>query len=492
MLCFVEEITYSRDFAEFTCGCVCVCMCVGGCWFPYSLAMKKRWSIPTLFLTVLVTSLLLSGIYFIFTILYNPQFMHVMHNLARVRSDLESQSSLKGSPLRGLFSGKGDHSSTTPRNQSKSETRIQAESGSVKDRDKHGDDQHRIKPVFASSRDSTPSAYLNTATKSDSGEQNHAVIFANQSAPFQKNERAISSSSKAEGRSELSTYEQNPNGKTQSDTYYLIRGFTGRLGNVLFEFASAFCIAKLNNLTLVVRDVKPLRDLRYQGIRADAVLWEQLRALPLKAHSAATCCAFDSRIMTLKPPTSHHSLHGYLQSWKYFQPCEAEVRRVTLFNDNVTDRALTIVRDLRNKFPQRTLVGVHVRTGDYLHARSIRNGKKVAPSDYYHRAMTYFRFRFRDVTFVVITSNPPQFRQMMNASSDVVVLGWSDSAAVDMEVLSRMDHVIVSVGTFGWWAGYKNNGIVVCYKDFYVPQSKYGRQMWNDAMDFFYPGWILL
>ncbi|KAL8598421.1 hypothetical protein ACOMHN_032698 [Nucella lapillus] len=303
--------------------------------------------------------------------------------------------------------------------------------------------------------------------------------------------------SKDDGYSETSKYTQhqtiqNISSLMNSDQRYLIRGFTGRLGNVLFQLASALCIAKLNNLKLVVKDVLQLQSLRYQGVKLKDEYWKQLRRLPVKGHTAKTCCGFDPNAMIMTPNNTNHILHGYFQSWKYFKACQPEVRQAIRFKQSITQRATSTVTDLRKKHPKQTLVGVHVRMGDYLSKRAISTGKRIAPPDFYLRAMAYFRSKFHDVIFVVITSKADWFKNNVTNASDVTVLGWSDSPAVDMEVLSRMDHVIFSVGTFGWWIAYKNSGTVVCYKDFFHPGSKYGLQIWNNATDFFYPGWILL
>jgi galactoside 2-L-fucosyltransferase 1/2 len=53
-----------------------------------------------------------------------------------------------------------------------------------------------------------------------------------------------------------------------------------------------------------------------------------------------------------------------------------------------------------------------------------------------------------------------------------------------------MDHLVMSVGTFGWWAGYKCQGTVVYAKDFFTPGSHYAAHFLHNATDFFYPGWI--
>lgn len=279
--------------------------------------------------------------------------------------------------------------------------------------------------------------------------------------------------------------------------WYLLRSFQGRLGNVLFQFSSALCIAELNHLTLMVKDAAEMRYLRYYpGVRlVQEAAWKKktLSLSPLQHHKVDICCRFNASVMSLVPLRSHHSLTGYFQSWKYLEPCRARVKEATLFKDSITSSAVRIVNDLRKKLPLRILIGVHVRREDMLNIAEQKVGRKVAPPDYFRRAMTYFRDKFSDaVSFVVVSSSPDWFRTKVSNSSEVVHLKRSQSAAVDMEVLSRMDHLIVSVGTFSWWCAYKNNGTVVYYKDFYVPGSRYGQQLENNAADYFLPQWIPL
>ena len=144
-------------------------------------------------------------------------------------------------------------------------------------------------------------------------------------------------------------------------------------------------------------------------------------------------------------------------------------------------------------------MGIHVRMEDHTSRKAVNNGKTVASPQYYITAMAYFRKIVPNVTFVVLTKNPTQFKKYVSQNQteddlfvDVTFLERSESAAVDMEILARLDHVIISVGTFGWWAAYRNNGTVVCYKDFFRPGTHYAKQFRNNATDYLYPGWVIL
>lgn len=43
---------------------------------------------------------------------------------------------------------------------------------------------------------------------------------------------------------------------------------------------------------------------------------------------------------------------------------------------------------------------------------------------------------------------------------------------VNLAVISLCDHVIITVGTFGWWGGWLSGGTVIYYKKFPRPGSE--------------------
>ena len=79
---------------------------------------------------------------------------------------------------------------------------------------------------------------------------------------------------------------------------------------------------------------------------------------------------------------------------------------------------------------------------------------------------------------------------MARDRKDVTVMA-GNSAPVDIASLTLTDHMIVSIGTFGWWAGYLNPGIKTYMKDFIRPGSPFSNSFDDlNATDYIYPGWI--
>ncbi|XP_076441064.1 uncharacterized protein LOC143280317 [Babylonia areolata] len=117
------------------------------------------------------------------------------------------------------------------------------------------------------------------------------------------------------------------------------------------------------------------------------------------------------------------------------------------------------------------------------------HGNPVTP-EYIMRAMRYFTDRFQHVHFVVASQDSDWCQKHVSRNRNDVTIMEGNSAAVDMVVLTLTDHMIVSVGTFGWWAGYLNQGIKTYMKDFIGPRSIFSESFDDlNATDYIYPGW---
>jgi len=64
------------------------------------------------------------------------------------------------------------------------------------------------------------------------------------------------------------------------------------------------------------------------------------------------------------------------------------------------------------------------------------------------------------------------------------------TAEVDMCSLTKCNHSIITVGSFGWWAAWLANGLTIYYKDIAMNGSEYRGDFSENMTDFFYPGWI--
>lgn len=101
-----------------------------------------------------------------------------------------------------------------------------------------------------------------------------------------------------------------------------------------------------------------------------------------------------------------------------------------------------------------TLIGVHVRRGDY---RSFMGGRFHYPISVYEELLTQAVARFADgsVAFVIVSDEPESVMGLSAGHATVTVS--TEAPAVDLELLSQCDYMIGPPSTFNRWASFYGN-----------------------------------
>jgi len=146
-------------------------------------------------------------------------------------------------------------------------------------------------------------------------------------------------------------------------------------------------------------------------------------------------------------------------------------------------------------------VGIHVRAGDILTQFHLAYGFTVPGPSYFIKAADYLTANVTaPVQYVVATDNPTwtgthvvpvleaTFRNRSTPTS--VVYSNGNSAAFDMALLGACDALILSTGSYGWWAAWlaRNNTKTVYYRYWPRPGSVIFPMFTHQ--DYFPPNWI--
>ncbi|WP_414648137.1 alpha-1,2-fucosyltransferase [Castellaniella sp.] len=99
----------------------------------------------------------------------------------------------------------------------------------------------------------------------------------------------------------------------------------------------------------------------------------------------------------------------------------------------------------------REFVFVHVRRGDYLRWPS-REAPAVLPLEWYRRAMDWIRTEVKDPVFVVLGDDLPYIFEFFTESQDLIISDADEG--VDMAIMSKCSHGILSASTFAWWGAF--------------------------------------
>ena len=176
--------------------------------------------------------------------------------------------------------------------------------------------------------------------------------------------------------------------------------------------------------------------------------------------------------------TTSTTIGTYLQSYKYFKSIPP-----FKIKQNINSFAQKYVKMHSNKA---TNVGIHVRRGDHL-----KHGYLNFPGEqYFKNAMQYFTLKYQDVQFFV-ASNDISWCKKQPFFKGTHIISENHTAAQDMAILANCDHVIISLGTFGWWAGLLSGGEVVYNADEFVMQHEINKGKVVEQ-DYYPPEWIKL
>lgn len=262
--------------------------------------------------------------------------------------------------------------------------------------------------------------------------------------------------------------------------------YNARLGNRMFQYAAVLGISREKNMAPVVQKGHP----ELQTFELGAELIDDEECLSYRVHRGKRFGAFDDESVSFDS-TVNTMLTGSFQSWRYFRHVEQELRRHFTFRRHIFDEARSILSEaLRQRgldnFQEPTLVGIHVRRGDMLMEEYVDMGYKTAPQDYFLQAMDIFLGKFPTVVFVVCSEDQEWARSFIPGDRAVFIA--PRAAEVDLAVLSLCNHVIMSVGTFGWWAGWLSGGMTIYYKHQTVERSLLSQGF--VLSDYMPPEWI--
>jgi hypothetical protein len=147
----------------------------------------------------------------------------------------------------------------------------------------------------------------------------------------------------------------------------------------------------------------------------------------------------------------------------------------------------------------RPRVGVHIRVGDIMLNQRLRRVFWSSNKDYLDAAFEWFTTKYANKLspiFIVMCGggfhgNAPDLavcKDMVDTKKYTVAFSQNLTAAEDFVALTACDDVVVTSGTFGWWAGFLAGGDVVAYhQQIHGPLTN----QYNEE-DYFPPMWTLL
>ncbi|XP_046559928.1 uncharacterized protein LOC124268947 [Haliotis rubra] len=126
----------------------------------------------------------------------------------------------------------------------------------------------------------------------------------------------------------------------------------GRLGNILFLYASSYGIAAANNRSLIVD--KKLSLTKYFKLNAQTVDDFDCVIRGTRGMGSRADCTFDERLMNISG-RQNICVGSYLQSYKYFEHVRDSIKKQFTFKKEINDKAMGIINGAINTFHKRNV-----------------------------------------------------------------------------------------------------------------------------------------
>ncbi|CAF0935587.1 unnamed protein product [Adineta ricciae] len=225
----------------------------------------------------------------------------------------------------------------------------------------------------------------------------------------------------------------------------ILRERSGRLGNRLFMFASAYGLS-LNQSYQLYIDSDIIKELNKSFNINLSNLISKSKFSDLKfVKKIYNHCTYFSQIFSSN--SSSIQLSGFWQVYKHFYGHREQIKQQLTFKSSIFHR----INHFLNKTVNRTnsiIIGIHIRRGDFLLVRRVSSDK------YIFTAMSYFQLKYVLVKFIIVSDDKSYCQQRFAHQNNVFITPNSFSATDDLALLTRCDHLIITAGTFGWWSAF--------------------------------------
>lgn len=229
--------------------------------------------------------------------------------------------------------------------------------------------------------------------------------------------------------------------------YYVSPRMLGRLGNQMFQIATALSFAFDNTCEFVVsleRGIfKSLDGKEYPPTMYKDNIFRYIKFVDT-IENFDTWNEVDYNYKKIRHDFSKNLLlNGYFQSEKYFK----HNRQLVLDLFRPTDDIKTKIKEKYGHLLENS-VAIHVRRGDRV---QLSNIMPLCDVEYYKKALLFFH----DVKNVLVFSDDIEWVKTTFVDKNFhIIEGESDF--MDLYLMSMCTNNIISNSTFGWWAAWLN------------------------------------
>lgn len=216
-------------------------------------------------------------------------------------------------------------------------------------------------------------------------------------------------------------------------------GRHGRLGNQMFQYAGLRGIAAHRGFDFMIPDSD------FKDEWTDHQLFE---AFKLKGLTNIGMCPgtyvgeahfhYDANLFNNMP--DNHNVYAYLQSTKYFEHIEDDIREDFEFKNEIREPCEDMIATVSDP------IALHVRRGDYIQNC---DNHPPCPKEYYDAALSKFDAKRN----VIIFSDDPEWCGTEFPDDRFLISEGGDNLA-DLCMMSLCSDFIIANSSFSWWGSW--------------------------------------
>ncbi|GMT27108.1 hypothetical protein PFISCL1PPCAC_18405, partial [Pristionchus fissidentatus] len=270
--------------------------------------------------------------------------------------------------------------------------------------------------------------------------------------------------------------------------------YSNGLGNLMFQYAALRSLARKEGARVVLSEECVLRrafDLDAVFVDADTMMQLTMDYSDLTTE-VKDCCRYHPLENLFEDGNNVAIINGYLQSRRYFdKPNDFHLLAAQfsflstlqkeadeIFTDIRAKRIVALAKPIDGRDGGNSMlldqekaevfwVGVHVRHGMdiTMHSRNLQYGHTAAPMEYFEKAMQEMRERHENAAFLICSDDidwaARHFKEKVKGEFAFCQRGAPRE--IDMQLLAKCDGIILSPGTFSWWAAWLSHSVEVLY-----------------------------
>ncbi len=227
-------------------------------------------------------------------------------------------------------------------------------------------------------------------------------------------------------------------------------GYSGRLGNQMFQYAALKAISLKNNYECCLPNNIDIKQdgcfdftnnkwIQYKLDLLDGFeLTTPLMDIQTDSLYQEKKFTFEPEIFNIKDNTA---IDGYFQSYKYFDEYKENILKEFTFKKEILDKCYNIISKYHNT------VSIHVRRGDYVK----HPGFWTLTPDYLQKALK--QFEDKEYKFLIFSDDIEWCEQVFLEGAIFIK---NNNQFEDLCLMSLCQHNIIANSSYSWWGAYLN------------------------------------